>query len=53
MQVDYLDMYEKSSMISTSNKSFGDWGEIFHDHVIVAAILDTILHHSMTVNIED
>ena len=42
--------YEKSSMIFTSNKSYGEWGEIFHDHVIAAAILDRILHHCTTVN---
>ena len=44
--------YEKSSMIFTSNKSYGEWGEIFHDHVIAAAILDRILHHCTTVNIK-
>ena len=44
--------YEKSSMIFTSNRSCGEWGEIFHDHVIAAAILDRILHHCRTVNIK-
>jgi len=44
--------YEKSSMIFTSNKSYDEWGEIFHDHVIAAAILDRILHHCTTVNIK-
>jgi DNA replication protein DnaC len=44
--------YEKSSMIFTSNKSYGEWGEIFYDHVIAAAILDRILHHCTTVNIK-
>ena len=44
--------YEKSSIIFTSNKSYGEWGEIFHDHVIAAAILDRILHHCTTVNIK-
>jgi len=44
--------YEKSSMIFTSNKSYGEWGEIFNDHVIAAAILDRILHHCTTVNIK-
>ena len=43
--------YEKSSMIFTSNKSYGEWGEILHDHVVAAAILDRILHHCMIVNI--
>jgi len=44
--------YEKSSTIFTSNKSFGEWGEIFKDHVIAAAVLDRILHHCTTVNIK-
>jgi DNA replication protein DnaC len=44
--------YEQTSTIFTSNKSFGDWGEIFQDHVIAAAILDRILHHCITMNIK-
>ena len=44
--------YERASTIFTSNKSFGEWGEIFQDHVIAAAILDRILHHCTTMNIK-
>jgi len=44
--------YERSSTIFTSNKSYGEWGEIFKDHVIAAAVLDRILHHSTTINIK-
>jgi len=44
--------YEKSSMIFTSNKSYGAWGEIFGDHVIAATVLDRILHHCTTINIK-
>jgi len=44
--------YEKTSTIFTSNKSYGEWGEIFHDNVIAAAMLDRILHHCTTVNIK-
>ncbi len=43
--------YEKSSTIFTSNKSYGEWGEIFNDTVIASAVLDRILHHCTTVNI--
>jgi DNA replication protein DnaC len=43
--------YLKGSIILTSNKSYGDWGEIFADQVLAAAILDRLLHHSTTVNI--
>jgi DNA replication protein DnaC len=44
--------YERASTIFTSNKSYGDWGEIFSDQVVAAAILDRILHHCSTVNIK-
>lgn len=44
--------YEKSSPIFTSNKSYGEWREIFKDHVIAAAVLDRILHHCTTINIK-
>jgi DNA replication protein DnaC len=44
--------YEKNSTIITSNKSFADWGEMFEDPVIVTAILDRLLHHSVVINIK-
>jgi len=44
--------YERASTIITSNKSFVDWAELFHDPVIVTAILDRFLHHSIVVNIK-
>src|SRR5580658_319318 len=44
--------YEKASTIITSNKAFGDWEELFHDPIIVTAILDRLLHHSTVVNIK-
>jgi DNA replication protein DnaC len=37
--------YEKTSIIITSNKPFEEWGEIFADDVVAAAILDRLLHH--------
>ena len=43
--------YEKNSTIITSNKSFGDWQELFGDPVIATAILDRLLHHCKVVNI--
>jgi len=36
--------YEKTSTIITSNKAFSDWTELFHDPIIVTAILDRLLH---------
>jgi DNA replication protein DnaC len=43
--------YEKSSTIITSNKSFGEWGQIFTDDVLATAILDRYLHHCAVVTI--
>jgi len=43
--------YEKASTIITSNKAFADWTELFHDPIIVTAILDRLLHHSAVINI--
>ena len=31
---------------------FGAWGEVFGDTVIASAILDRLLHHSITINIK-
>ena len=39
------------STIITSNKSFGQWGEIFPDPVLATALLDRLLHHATTINI--
>lgn len=38
--------YEKGSIIVTSNKPFGQWGEIYNDEVVASAILDRLLHHA-------
>ena len=43
--------YEKRSTIMTSNKSFGQWQQIFGDAVIATAILDRLLHHCTVINI--
>lgn len=37
--------------IVTSNKSYGQWHEIFPDPVLAVALLDRLLHHSTTLNI--
>jgi DNA replication protein DnaC len=44
--------YEKGSMILTSNRSFQEWGEIFGDNVVAAALLDRLLHHAVVIQIE-
>jgi len=43
--------YEKSSTVITSNKVFSEWTELFHEPVIVTAILDRLLHHSTVINV--
>ena len=43
--------YERGSIILTSNKGFGEWGELLGDTVIASAVLDRLLHHSHVINI--
>lgn len=38
--------YEKGSIILTSNYNFEDWGQIFQDNVVAAAIIDRLVHHA-------
>jgi DNA replication protein DnaC len=35
-------------LLITSNKAFGQWGQVFGDDMLAAAILDRVLHHSST-----
>ncbi|HWE43965.1 MAG TPA: IS21-like element helper ATPase IstB [Gemmatimonadaceae bacterium] len=44
--------YERGSILLTNNQSLGAWGDVFGDAVIARAILDRLLHHATTVNIE-
>jgi DNA replication protein DnaC len=41
--------YEYRSIMITSNKIFGEWGQFFGDQTITSAILDRLLHHSEAV----
>ena len=43
--------YEHASTILTSNKGFEEWGEIFGDEVMAAALIDRLVHHCHIVNI--
>lgn len=43
--------YEVGSIILTSNRAFEEWGDIFGDEVIAAAIIDRLVHHSHIFNI--
>jgi DNA replication protein DnaC len=42
----------RKPMIVTSNKTWGAWGDILPDQVMTAAILDRLLHRSVTINIQ-
>lgn len=43
--------YERAATMITTNRSVGEWGEIFGDVVVAAAILDRLLHHSQVLTI--
>ena len=43
--------YERGSLLITSNRSVGEWGDVFGDPVVATAILDRLLHHSHVVTI--
>ena len=40
------ELYEKISLIVTSNKSFETWAEMMGDSVMTTALLDRLLHHA-------
>ena len=44
--------YEQGSIILTSNKGFGEWGELLGDTVIASAVLGRLLHLSHVLNIQ-
>ena len=39
--------YERASLIVTSNKPFGRWGEVFGDDVVAAAMIDRLVLYSL------
>jgi len=44
--------YEWGSIILTSNKTFGEMGQVFGDEVLATAILDRLLHHAEVISIK-
>jgi DNA replication protein DnaC len=44
--------YERASLIVTSNKPFGAWGEIFGDEVTAAAMVDRLVHHADIISLK-
>ena len=45
-------LYERSSIILTSNKGPEDWGELLGDQGITTAILDRLLHRSEVIHLD-
>jgi DNA replication protein DnaC len=45
------ELYEKASVIITSNKKFNEWAEMMGDEVMTVAMLDRLLHHSKVFNL--
>ena len=44
--------YERGSMLITTNQMVTQWGGVFGDEVLAAAILDRLLHHSFTLTVQ-
>lgn len=47
------DLYDKSSVILTSNKSPQEWGELLGDPGITTAILDRLIHRAEVINFKE
>jgi DNA replication protein DnaC len=46
------ELYEKQSVILTSNKGFDSWAEMLGDTVMTTALLDRLLHHATIFNLD-
>jgi DNA replication protein DnaC len=44
--------YERASLIVTSNKPFGRWGEVFGDDIVAAAMIDRLIHHAEVISLK-
>ena len=44
--------YERGSLLITTNQVVTQWGAVFGDEVLAAAILDRLLHHSHTLMVQ-
>ncbi len=44
--------YERGSMLITTNQTVTQWGHVFGDETMAAAVLDRLLHHSHTLVIQ-
>ena len=46
------ELYERTSIIITSNKGFDSWAEMMGDDVLTTALLDRLLHHARVFNLD-
>jgi len=44
--------YLKTSIIMTTNRSVGEWGQVLGDTTVAAAMLDRLLHRSVVLNLD-
>ena len=44
--------YLKTSIVITTNRGVGAWGEILGDTTVAAAMLDRLLHRSVVLNLD-
>ena len=44
--------YLKTSIVITTNRGVGSWGEILGDTTVAAAMLDRLLHRSVVINLD-
>lgn len=44
--------YLKTSIVITTNRGVGEWGEILGDTTVAAAMLDRLLHRSVVLNLD-
>ncbi|MGW0028202.1 IS21-like element helper ATPase IstB [Rhodococcus sp. NPDC003383] len=44
--------YLKTSIIITTNRGVGEWGEVLGDTTVAAAMLDRLLHRSVVLNLD-
>jgi len=45
-------VYERKSLIVTTNLPFARWSEVFHDATAAAAVIDRVVHHATILKLE-
>jgi DNA replication protein DnaC len=47
-----MSRHEKAATIVSSNRAFEDWGKLLGDVVVVAPLLDRLMHHGNLLKFE-